>query len=383
MTYRSTGLVWLLALGVYLFPALTLSQTPAKAKPVPGIMAPLSESILKLQPYLHSQDQFQAAASRRLVREELKKLMHLTKNLSHHERLKTPAFSIPAQSVQRLWNDVYETYRRGEYAEAFSLFHSSLSACSTCHTAIAPKRERIWTFEDQQLVGSPREKADFYFTFRDYARARDLYEAIVLNYPSALNRRADVDHAVLKILAMDLRTKGSLTSAQKSLSTLLSNKALDDSLRGELEAHRRAVQSLKEWGEAPKRSAEFARWAEKRLSELETQALKELDPSALLKVFYLSGLVLRFLDQQPKAISPKLLQLMAQMDDWLSTFFKHSLAELYLEQCVRLFPTTPEAKACYSSLEKRVIARQGDFKHANLPQETRNYLRNLKSLIFP
>lgn len=365
-------------------PSHGFAQT--QTEKVPGVMAPLSEEILKLQPYIVSEKRFTDPKNSKNILSSLKTLQSLSKSLPMHDRLKTPGFEISAQLLQKQLSDAYTMFQSGSKSLARKYVNSSLKACSSCHTQVAQQASPQWAFPVSRVAGSLIEQANFWYTVRHYQKALDLYEQVVLQFPSPTTSLTDVEDAFEKTLAVYVRVRRSPGKALQSFQRFLKNTKLPDSAKARLQGWIEEIKTMN-YGDAPSSrtasSKEIESYAAKKLVEAEKKSFQKLDDSQMVQFLFVSGLLYEFINFNPKKATAEILYWLAICDHWLNDQFYFSLSDLYLKECIQRFPSSPTALKCYKEFEEKTKLSFTGSSGLHIPSDVKAEMQKYKSMLKP
>lgn len=370
-----------LSLVLVLFSVQTLA---AEDEQIPGIMAPLRQEILALQPYIASKELFKKSRQHTRILGHLRKLEELSSSLEAHSRLKTPGFEVPAEILQRQLEDTRRVFQEGSKGLAYRMLNESLKACSSCHTQIQSDLYPRWNFEDARLKGGILDKANFWYTTRSYGKALQLYESAILVYPKEGVSKSDLELSLERILAVSLRIQRSPEQAIKRLMKIYENKSIPTPILSRVSYWIDQLKALPV-GEVPKikkgNAQKLESFAENYLSSAEEESFTSLNDAHLVSFLYVSGLLLEFTNKFPKETTPEILYWIAVCDKWLNEQFFFSISNMHLKQCVEKFPESKTAKRCYAEYEEQVMLESTGSSGVNLAPEDKKELERLKGML--
>jgi hypothetical protein len=102
----------------------------------------------------------------------------------------------------------------------------------------------------------------------------------------------------------------------------------------------------------------------------------------VVNYLYASGILFEFFSRHPKsALTPDILYWLAVCDRGVNNNFFFSLADIYLKDCITQFPKAPVAQKCYKEYEENTIASYSGSSGTKIPDDAKQELLKLKSLI--
>lgn len=351
---------------------------------VPGIMAPMREEILELQPFLVSPSRFAAPSNRESIKGSLKNLNEYAAQVPQHSRLQTPGFAVSADVLKEQLKIAEDVFNKGSPELARKYVQSSLKACSSCHSQVGQKQGPLWEFPQDRVSGNLREQGDFWYTIRHYSRALQSYQAAISSFPEQKIGLEDVNAALEKSLAIFLRVRRSGGKAIGFLQNAAKNPKLPDATQTRIQVW---IQELKDFdfigapSSREKDPAQLIQYASQQLKEAQKSSLNRLDDSQLIRFLYVSGLLYEFINFHPERANAQILYWLATADEWLQEQFYFSLSNLYLKECVKRYPTDPFAKTCFKELKEKVELEFTGSSGLNLPAEVKQELDELEKLI--
>lgn len=347
-------------------------------KAVPSVMYQFLHHVTQLQAYSSSKENFKAPANQKFVAEELNKLSELSKNLPQHDRLEDPIFQMTASQVSLHLQEAAKSYKNQKFDYARRVYQEALDGCSSCHSQVRGKSNIIWSFDETKIKGSNFEKAEFWYTIRQYDKALKLYEEYVQNYKPDTVPIYELDIALNKIASILVRSFLDLDRAQLVFLRLSSIQSLPKATKQKLRLWSQAAARIKE---NPGFRAEIKTAEElQQIAESFFQKRKEnqevLDGD-LVEILFLSGLLYDF-SHRKEVVTPEILYYLARCEEILDGEFFWSMSNLYLRRCVVQFPTSPTAEKCLDEYKNRLELSYTGSGGENLPADVSKDIESLK-----
>jgi len=362
--------------------AVPKAESPAEAKPsteaVPSVMYQLLGHIIKLQPYMVSEGAFGFRRNEKFILSHLKSLVQISEHLHQSERLKTPGFSVSGRILQEHLKFTLKSFRMGKKRYARRLLNAALDGCSSCHTQVSRRGAPRWVFQLDQLKGSDLEKAHFLFATRQYDAADGLYSKAL-----AREKRSKVKETILKRkLAINVRIRGNLKMATQALQEAFRSRGMRRDLKLKIKAWLSQIKELENLPEMDPKKASAQNvqdFAARALGPMDK--LRDYDADSFAKYLFISGVIFEFLNSHGQnSTTPALLYWLAVCEHGLSKQYYYSLQEVYLEQCIRLYPGHPVAKNCYYELERQTLLSFTGSAGMQLPPDVEERFQVLKEL---
>ncbi|NIR29987.1 MAG: hypothetical protein GWN84_11860 [Gammaproteobacteria bacterium] len=300
--------------------------------------------------------------------------------LSEHAAADDVGSAFLASSLERYAVLTLRNYEWGRFERLPALVYQTTEICVACHTRLPARADSPLAedFIDSDTV----ETLPAYRRAKVQAATRRFDDALATLEALLASRRIDpvraVDAARL-YLSISLRVKSDVERPVPILNALAQRGDLPRALREDVASWVSALQRLRDWppsGAPPDAARTLIEDAARRLPR---------ERSALVHYIAASGLLHRYTGAaQPGARSAELAEAYyllgvaeyrSHADDWLPQ------AELYLEYAIRLAPDAPSAARAYELLEQKVLLGYGVGNASELPQELRDHLQKLASII--
>jgi hypothetical protein len=365
-------------LSAIFFNILIFSPSPS-ATEVPPVMYQFLSEVLSLQPEFSSPAAFRDEQHRKKVSDGLKKMAELSKNLDSHDRLNDPIFKMTADLVKDQMQEAYQSFQNGHYDYARRLFQGALDGCSSCHNQIPKSKNLAWEFNPDRLQGSPYQKAEFWFTVRQYHKALPLYENFVANFDPKKNASYQLDLALQRIASILIRNDLDLKKAEDTFLKISANRKIPSATRQKM---RRWSEEAKKLNQSGIRSSNL-----KTLQDVETWAKNFLDdypttnqtsPDAeSIKALFLSGALYQYVHIN-KNFSPEVLYYLSRCEEILDDDFFLGLGNIYLRRCVLEFPQTKMATKCLRDLKQKTELAFTGSSGIQIPEDVAADLKALE-----
>ncbi|MGA0163398.1 MAG: hypothetical protein ACO3LE_03995 [Bdellovibrionota bacterium] len=363
-----------------LFSFLITAQEPATNN-VPPVMYQFLEQVIHLQPEFSSPSAFKSEKNRKKISASLKKMSELSKSLDSHERLNDPIFKMTADLVKNQISEAYTSFQKGHYEYSRRLFQESLDACSSCHNQVPKRKDLSWEFKADQLQGSAYQKAEFWFTVRQYQKALPLYEQFISTYNSEKDPSYQLDLALQRVASILIRNDLDLDRAQVDFIKLSTNQRLPSATRAKLRQWAEEASKLSQSGMTKSKiqnQKDVEKWAR---SFLDGRAdAKETSDAESIKALFLSGALYQYVHQS-KNLNPEVLYYLSQCEDVLDDDFFLSLGNVYLRRCIVEFPQSKMATTCLNDLKQKTELAFTGSAGVQIPDDVAQDLKSLENKI--
>lgn len=361
----------------------SVAQTGAETKAasereLPVTMRQLYEAFKELQPLLYDQQEFLDPENKTKITSHLEQMsgvLNTTRSLGH-ANIKEPSFAAEFEALQRSLHDASKAFKNGREQWALWRLRNVTNRCSTCHTS----HKVEVTFVDPTLsedVEDPFVRGELFLASRQFERASKAF------FQAAADPQNDEHRmeALRKWIIIQTRVAPHPHEAIKQLKAVISTGRL---LPFEKEEVREWLASLTLWAEETASAAPVSKL--RKAENLLHQALILRNPAdaqiGTVELLRATALLHQTLEQQelPSQEKRRALYLLGYAYSELPLFFVNELPEVYLEQCIREFPGTEDAKRAYRVFRELVLFEYTGSGGTHLPADMRAKLHELHNL---
>jgi hypothetical protein len=383
---RSQNLLIILLLSLSFFSSICCAA-PVKS-PLPTPISPPSTSIrdemLMVYGAFKELNQFILEEQAFLQPENSEKISTLLKTLNvefgrveeqGHGRKEDPGFAATLQVLSEMLRDATNRFNEGRKEYALWRLKTAANHCVTCHTRYeVPINFSTQTPELSKL--SVAARGEFFLATRQFEKAGEAFLQAALN-PVEGTTRLD---ALRKWLIIYTRVHPDPNRAIRDLQAFARKVKLNE--------HERDV--LGEWLASLNRWRQESRHAVDPLAKAENlirQGLSMNDPlsgrQGVVELLRASAMLHKALEQGLAAPERrKALYFLGLTYTKLPLFFVNELPELFLEQCIREFPGSDEAKRSYKLYREIVTLGYTGSSGTNLPEDVLAIFQELHDIAY-
>jgi hypothetical protein len=347
------------------------------------LMHELLGQITALKDLMVSEAKFLDSKNEIEIAGHLKKMSEIGKKVVHSPTLNAPVFRPSAQVLQEHISETERVFRLGNKSYARWMLNSTLSICMSCHTQVTTDSRQLWSSSLVDNYTSDFDQAEFLFTIRNFTKAHELYKKAIMNYPKNKLPVDKLELALEREVAFFARIKRDASGGMKALGEYQAKKFIPPYLK----------EDLKVW------TRQFKQWKQEDIFELKDPTedqvkifiQKHLEKKShsqsaenpnVVNYLYTSGILYEFLSRHPKTnLTPDILYWLAVCDRGVNNNFFFSLADIYLKDCIIQYPKTSAAQKCYTEYEENTIASYSGSSGTQVPNDAKEELAKLKSLI--
>jgi len=342
-------------------------------------MYQVADLVLKLQNFATSSEKFSSDENHPKVQSILDDLSKKSTAILKHSEIKTTAYRLSGEALDRHFQDLKEVYRNGNPMYARWMAAATPMACASCHTQLPNSPPPLFNLTKDEIAGSPSDRAEILFATRNYDVALNLYDNIIRGHErptTDFKQEVQLEKALNRKLVILLRIKRDINLAQASFGEDLKNTALPKYLKI------RIASWIKKLPELQKKFGHLENANSKTILRHigKEYARGRLNEDNVTEQIYVSGLLYEILHQHSQdSYTPQLLYVLSLVDTDLNKDFFFGLSQSYLRECINRFPKHPIARSCYKeyALEERAMwSGSGGYRP---PVKLEEELNNLKS----
>lgn len=359
------------------------SKMQAKA-----IMNGVYGSFVKVIPYVYSDDDTIAILRKDPARkaELLKNLADLStffKNARHVEFFQRPGFRPSLDTMNSHLSDTINSVESDNYAFAQKRLTAVTSLCVSCHTQLSAHGAKN-AFGDAIAKSS---RADF---SSDFAYGNYLYlvrhfdesqKYLDLAIQSALkdSKIPELYSSLRRIISIHTKISFNSAKAQEFVDKYRKDPGMPVLAKSTLESWHN---SLLKWNKFdPKKIKSIDDFIKTYLAPLE-EIKEQIGGDNDMTLLIASGVLSKYLNDNPKTTNaPEILYWLSIAERRLSNTYFFTLSDLYLKDCIKLYPSSPFAKKCYTQYEEAIEFGYSGSAGTDIPSSEKRELVRLRGLL--
>lgn len=363
-----------------------VAETPAPVSPQSQVhdvrtnMTTVFRAFKELQPYLGSRERFEAPENEKAITALLETLsagFHRVES-TPSRYVQEPGFAGTLSLLNDLLADSRNRFAEGNKGYTLWRLRNSVDYCVTCHTRYEVKVDFLGPQADTSTMNT-YQRAEFLLATRQFEAAGDAFLQAVRSPPDGHLRIDALRRWLLIYTRVHPEPRRALTTLTKLRNEVQFSKPEDEEIKGWLESLRRWSNESQRVEVSPIRRAEH----------LIQQALALKDPmvgrNGTVELFRASALLHQVLeDGRPEAASQRAraLRLLGVAYSEMSFVFVSDLPELFLEECIREFPSTDDARKAFQLYQHLVTLEYTGSGGTGLPADVEANLRELYDLSY-
>ncbi len=342
----------------------------------------------ELLPKVISDEEFNSRTNFEIIKADAKKLAMLAHSMPKGELPSDMEASIGL--ISALFKDeiLLAQYhlQSGNWIYARGVLRAIPKYCIACHTRSAVPFDLGSAEQDiPNGLTTSLERAEYFDATWQFDRALDEFEKIVSNSSIAREQQLDWQRAAKYGIAIAVRVKQDPDRALRIVNLVTNSRFAPEFLKKDATKWEVSLQVWKK-EDTSKDESEMKLMSEaKRLIENARSMQKySLDRDADILYLRATSILHTFLTKHSDSPNTgEALLLLGQCYEILQDLDVWSLHELYFEACVRKFPHSPIAQACYNRYELSTFSGYSGSGGTSIPPKIQLHLASLKQLADP
>lgn len=337
-----------------------------------------SKSLAELIPYAYDDEQFRDKKNQRRISELLVDLNGLFQKKSNLLGQKSDTAWITLRVLQQHLQETADLYQAGYFAMSQYLLTSTPALCSTCHIQDSAHTS-ISSSLGKESFANDFSYAEYLFTIRNYSDAKKYYLQYLtreevkqsrFQFTKPLERLLTIELAIVQSIP---NSKALLRSQLASLNQVEIQQIVNDWIKGldnitvaGAKNHGQLLKLFDDWfSNGPSMHHEFI-----------------MDESKRPQAIWLRAKLFEYLNRTKNDNeTASTLYMLAILDRVLGQEAPYSFANLYLKQCVMLYPSTSSAQHCLQEYKNHLSFYYGGSAGEAVPEElVEEYLEMRKVL---
>lgn len=384
MRQKKIGLILAAITAVTLFGAC--ESTPYGTPPRwENRMQELSKTLANLLPYVMSRDDFNSEKNAKFIEKNAKDIMELSHavTVKSEEAETDPSIKSLAKNFEIDMAKAYDGLQTGHREYSRQVLAMATNHCIACHSQsqMGPKLETLSANIDYKSL-SPFVRAEVYASTRQFNFAIDEYNKIVHTRENLIEIPFEVERALKKILALEVRVFNDPKKSVVLMNDFLSQSDLPHFLKREATIWRDELMAWEKEGQMKKMDKiDYKKKIEKLIlsAKLKQNSLERDEP--FINYLRATALGHEYLTKfKPDAMYSEVLLNMGICYESLQDLGYWTLSEDYYKQCIRETPHSDVALRCYNRLEQSIYLGYTGSAGTRLPVDIRNELKSFKDL---
>ncbi len=362
------------------------SQAQAKA-----IMGNVYDSFLKVIPYVYSDktdgDMLKKNPSKKAeLIKDLSDISDFFQSAKHALFFKRPGFRPSLETINSHMKDTLSAVKSDNFIFAQKRLKAMTGLCISCHSQLpesvsknafgsSVKKATRETFESDYAF------ANYLFLVRRFDDAEKFFDLALDTVLKTGNDHIIFD-SLRKVISIHTKIDFNFQKATAFIEKYSKDKRLPILAKNTLESWGTGLKSWEKFDS--KNSAPVSKFIKSHLSLLELEQKNSGGPEALndMTLLVSSGVLTKFLTENPKSpLVPEVLYWLSVSERRLSSTYFFSLSDLYLKDCVMLYPKSKFALKCYNLYAENIEFGFSGSLGTDIPEGEKKELKKLKDYI--
>lgn len=367
----------------------TLSKEEESKIQAKAVMDGVYGSFLKVVPYLYSDENsmLELKTNKAKKDELLKNLTDLSdffKSATHVEYFDRPGFRPSLETMNSHLTDTINSVNNNNFVFAQKRLSALTALCINCHTQLSASG--ISNAFGEALNKSKREKFDTDFAYGNYLYLirqfdeSEKYLLLALERALVESRSHELYTSIRRIISIHTKIKFDYKKAHEFVTKFGNDPRMPGLAKENLQDWGRSLDKWKNFNpDSPIVVEDFIKKYLSPLEEIKEQkGLGDNDITLLIS----AGVLSKYLNDHPKTKSaPQILYWLSVAERRLSNTYFFTISDLYLKDCIKLYPASPYAKKCYGLYEDNINFGFTGSGGTDVPPEEKTELTRLRSLI--
>lgn len=380
---KLTRVIFALFIVVSVITGITQVQN-ASAASLNQTMVKIGLTMESLFPILFS-DNEPTEKQQKTLKNSVKKLSDLFKDVEPHIGLKSPTYRISFEVIETQLSQALSALKYKNFNYTKSILRDFTTICTTCHTQDSQLRT-LFPNVKRDTFNSDFSYAEFNYMTRNYSTAIDYYNRLLKSGPQT--KESELLSIMKRMITIYLQINYRPDDAIKQLNKLkayqyhtkFSRRTLDEWLAG-LKDLKRNKKSLPKIRSIDQLNVHV----NKILGDLREPGSAQFpNKRERISRIWLRGELYHYLNANPsKEETPVILYWLSIVDRSINYSLYYSLADLYLKECMIKFDTHPYAKKCLEEYRAHVILSYSGSRGTDIPEDIQNELKALEIRVNP
>jgi len=340
-------------------------------------MSQLGQAMSNLFPLAVDGKRLDTSESQKILKDNIAALVDTVPTVMPHFAQKSLTYQLSFDIIQDHINDLQKAFENKRYNHVKSMLRATASICVSCHSQ-DKQRRTIFEGLPRQQFKSDFSYAEYNYITRNYDQAERFYLSY-LNNPGKHDKEADQLTALRNLLSIYTQILNDVGKGAEVFGKIQKNKHLTVY----------AKKKVSTWLSGMKQIASLSGHDDdgnfERINSLVKQYIEAKDsPSKLEYLYWIRGMVYRYLSTSPKNDEiPVLLYWLALTERGTTQNVYFSLGDLYLKECMLIYPNTSIAKKCYDEYEDAITFSYSGSRGTEIPEDIQDDLKKFKEMVNP
>lgn len=370
-------------------PEVSPDQAEARA-----VMESIYDSFVNIIPYIYSEksagEMLKESSAQKALIKNLTEISDYFKAAKHVEYFQKPGFRPSLETINSHIDETIISIKAQNYIFAQSRLKAITALCVSCHSVLNDAVSKSAFGDAINKVKRGRFESDFsyanyLFLVRRFSEATFFFEeTIKANLDNTAQQKSAINHELYSSLRRVLSIYTKITfnpdKAQNFLVKYYNHKNITPALKSTIAQWMSELVKWKKFD--PRKVTSIHQFIEKHLAPMENGKDKILSGDHDITLLISSGVLSKYLTEHPNTkLTPEILYWLALAERRLTNTYFFSISDLYLKDCVTLYPKGPYAKKCFKEYEENIEFGFSGSKGTDIPSDEKREIERLRKYL--
>ena len=354
-----------------------------------AIMDGVYDSFVKVIPYVYS-DEKNGGLLLKDSQQKVELLKNLTdisdyfKSARHVEYFQRPGFRPSLETINHHMDDTIRSVKNDNFAFAQKRMKALTALCISCHSQLSESASQ--NAFGVAINKTKRESFDSDFAYANYLflvrRFSDSEKYFDLAIEKALkeNQEHELYSSLRKEISIHTKIDFNVKQGNQMIARFEKDPRLPPLAKSSLVSWKKSLNKWKSFN--PKKVKSIDRFIKTYLAPLESEKGQTAGGEHDVTLLVASGVLSKYLNDHPKTpLAPEILYWLSIAERRLSNTYFFSLSDLYLKDCIKLYPKSRFAKKCYAEYAENIEFGYSGSSGTDIPVEEKQELERLKGYL--
>ncbi|MDO9182686.1 MAG: hypothetical protein Q7U04_09770 [Bacteriovorax sp.] len=359
-----------------------------------AVMNNVYDSFVNIIPYVYA-DKFafetlKSSSAQKTLIKNLTDISNSFKEARHVQYFQKPGFRPSLDTINSHIDETIVSIKSENMTFALSRLKAITALCVSCHSLLSESASKnafgeAINSEKRTRFESDYAFANYLFLVRRFSEATVYFDKTIrhhleLGQNTDLQNEQEIQSSLRRVLSIYTKITFNPDASVAFLKKYKDHQFLKPQLKMTITQW---ISSLDKWKKFdPHKIKSIHLFITKYLAPLEAQKEKLLSGESDITLLIASGVLSKYINDNPLSpYGPEVLYWMAIAERRLSNTYFFSLSDLYLKDCITLYPKNPIAKKCYQEYEDNITFGFSGSKGTDIPNEEKKELDRLKSVL--